>query len=134
MKKLDIDNPHCFVCGVRNEKGLQIDFLPDEDKSAFAEVSLPDAYEGYEGIIHGGIISTLLDEAMSKTIHFHDLAALTAELTVRFKNPLPAGEMFKVRAQVKEIKGRLIFTEASLILKETNQIIATADAKFLLIK
>ena len=133
MKKLDIDNPNCFVCGEKNERGLKIDFKPGEENSAVAETSLSRTYEGYEGIIHGGIISTLLDEAMSKTIHFHKLAAVTAELTVRFKNSLPADTKFTVYAQVKEIKGKLIFTEANITLTESKQVISTATAKFFLI-
>lgn len=75
----------------------------------------PDArWEGFQGIVHGGIVSTVLDEAMSKAVRHAGLEALTADLEVRFKLAVPSGAPLSIAGWIAGQRKRLIETEASL--------------------
>lgn len=129
MKNLSSENNLCFVCGDANQSGMKLKFEKKDDNSAFCTVNIPDIYQGYADIIHGGIVSTLLDEAMSKTIHYNGLVAVTAELTVKFKNPVPANTDLILTAKVEEHRRRLILASAQLS-NSRGMIYASATAKF----
>jgi uncharacterized protein (TIGR00369 family) len=87
-------------------------------------------WEGFQGIVHGGIVSTVLDEAMSKAVAATGTEALTAELRVRFRHPAPSGVSLQVRGRVVRRLGRLFETEADLAGPGGIQY-AHASAKFL---
>lgn len=129
MKRLE-DDGFCFVCGLKNPIGLKVDFarIP---KGVSARVAFDKNHQGYSGIIHGGLISTLLDEAMVKAAISEDLKAVTAELTVRFKNSLLAGEEAVVEARV-ENRGKLVDASAAIKRASDGKLIATGRGKLLL--
>lgn len=105
--------PHarCFACGQDNPAGLQIPFRRLEGGAA-AEWTPAPAWEGFRGIVHGGLVSTVLDEAMSKAVAAAGSEALTAELRVRFRLPVRTGETFTIRGWIVRRNKRLIETEA----------------------
>ena len=125
------DNNQCFVCGPNNPVGLKMDFKKGEDYEAVCEYIVPAEYQGYDGIVHGGIITTMIDEAMSKTIHFHDRVAVTAEIDVRFKKPLHINTPITVKANITQERGRFLQVSGSIIDKQHDQLIAVATAKFI---
>lgn len=104
----------CFVCGQQNPNGLQIHY----EQNAGGEVSAcwtPKAkWEGFRDIVHGGIVSAVLDEAMSKAVIGLRCAALTAELRVRFRHHVRPGEPLVIRGWVVQRARRIIRTEATL--------------------
>lgn len=83
----------CFVCGLQNPIGLKLAFYQDaEAEQVRAEITVPDEYQGYPGVVHGGIVSAILDEVAGRAILLHrsaeDLMA-TLRLTIRFRHPTP---------------------------------------------
>ena len=108
--------PHsgCFVCGQDNPRGLGLRFTRLEDGTMCAEWRPGQDWEGFAGIVHGGVVSTVLDEAMSKAVAATKTQALTAELRVRFRLHVASGATFQIRGWINQRNGRLIETEASL--------------------
>ena len=104
---------NCFVCGEDNPTGLKLEFAYD-DTSAWAEFASPQRFEGYIGVIHGGIIATLLDEAMAKVILKQGIVAVTADLQIRYRKPLPVLQTVTVRGEITLQKTRTLHTKAVL--------------------
>ena len=90
---------------------LRIHYVEDHDGGISAEWQPTVNCEGFEGIVHGGIISTVLDEAMSKAVAATDYEALTGELRVRFRHHVGAGENLRIRGWVVQRVKRLVKTE-----------------------
>ena len=104
----------CFVCGQNNPRGLRLQFQPSEGGEANATWTPGPAWEGFRGIVHGGVVSTVLDEAMSKAVVGSGAEALTGELRVRFRRPVASGGTFLIRGWVVNRRKRLIETEGSV--------------------
>lgn len=122
----------CFACGSDNPHGLQLKFHVDSSGTATASLSLGSQWEGPRGITHGGIASTLLDEAMAKAVAATGRQAMTAELTVRFRQYAETGEHLQVRGWVVRQARRVIETEAVLVALDGSER-AHAWAKFLVV-
>ena len=124
------NNDRCFVCGKQNPYGLQVN---PEVKRAGAEVHIectpPKHMQGWKDILHGGIISTLLDEAITHIgIGTFDGPAVTAQLEVRFRNPAPTGVKLYVSAERIKVSRRLIEAKATVKLSDST-VIATGTGK-----
>ena len=129
MKQLR-DNERCYVCGKKNPSGLAVDFeINAEARSIRAKFTPSDIHQGYEGIVHGGILSALLDEAMAKLAFSLGIPAVTAEITVKFKSPAAPGEELSISGNLKHETHRLIETEASI--QKGPVVIAEAKGKLL---
>jgi len=121
---------YCFVCGQKNPKGLKAIFN-HANGSSRAEITLEPEYQGWSGIIHGGIIAALLDEACvyaGNSLGYH---TVTAELKIRFKNPVAPKEKIVVEAQANHIKSKLIETKA-WIKNSAGSLIAEAEGKLII--
>jgi uncharacterized protein (TIGR00369 family) len=123
------DDHYCFVCGEKNPSGLHLSFSFHDGK-AVAEFIPQKIHQGYRDIIHGGLISTLLDEAMVKAALMQGIPSVTAEITVRFKNPLMVGEKVIVEAVVVKINKRIVETTAR-IRKSDGTLVAEGTARLL---
>ena len=104
---------NCFVCGEKNPGGLQLHFEIDPEKQTLKTtfVASP-VYQGYDGIVHGGIISTLLDEAMAKLAYELGYQTITASLEIRFKHPAPILQPLHVYGEITEVSHRLVKAKA----------------------
>jgi acyl-coenzyme A thioesterase PaaI-like protein len=102
----------CFVCGPSHPLGLRIRYAPRADGSMAAHWTPDRNWEGFPGIVHGGIVSTILDEAMSKAVAASGHKALTAELKVRFRRPVPLDREVAIRGWILDRRKRRIRTEA----------------------
>lgn len=80
---------HCFGCGETNRSGLRLKFFVDEQKQIVCHTRLAPRFAGPPGHAHGGIIATLLDEAMSKATRVHDVVAMTRQMDVEYLRPVP---------------------------------------------
>ena len=118
----------CFVCGDKNEIGLKVDFF-DEEGKAKAEYIPTDNFEGYKDILHGGIISALLDEVMIKAIIAKGLITVTSEMNVKFKKPVKTGEKLFFEGEIKKDKGKIVLTKGKA-LKEDGSLVAFAEGKY----
>ncbi|HEX9021276.1 MAG TPA: PaaI family thioesterase, partial [Nitrospirota bacterium] len=95
--------------------GLGIDFGIDKEANTIRAKFTPlDTHQGFEGIVHGGILSTLLDEAMAKLTFSLGIPAVTAEMTVKFRSPASPGEELTVSGRITEETKRLILAEAKI--------------------
>jgi uncharacterized protein (TIGR00369 family) len=109
------DNPRCFVCGKENPAGLGVDFEINKELRIISANFTPlNVHQGYEGIVHGGILSALLDEAMAKLTVSLGIPAVTAEITVKFKAPAAPGEGLLVSGRLTHETRRLIQAEAKI--------------------
>lgn len=129
MNKTLEDDHFCFVCGEKNPSGLHIQFNLHDGK-VYAEFIPQKIHQGYKDIVHGGILSTLLDEAMVKVALLQGMPAVTAEINVRFKNSLLIGEKAIIEAEILQINKKIIET-SSTVKKIDNTIIAKGYAKLL---
>ena len=111
MKHTLEDDHYCFVCGEKNPSGLHLKFSLHDGKVT-TEFVPEKIHQGYKDIVHGGIISALLDEAMVKAAFMQGMPAVTAEITIRFKNPLMAGEKAIVEAHIPRTNKKIIETAA----------------------
>lgn len=105
----------CFVCGEENRRGLHLRFEKQENGEARAKWAPDEHCEGFNGIVHGGLVSSVLDEAMSKAIACSGTEALTAELRVRFREPVSSAGVYYIRGWIVSRRRRLIHTEGQLI-------------------
>jgi len=130
MKSIQIsDDGYCFACGKKNSSGLKLDFRT-EDGKAVAEFIPSKIHQGFKDIVHGGIITTVLDEAMVKVALSRGIKVLTAEIAVRFRSTLSVGDSSIVEAEVVKMGSRLIET-AAWIRRSDNTVVAEAQAKLL---
>lgn len=119
----------CFVCGDKNDHGIKARFFWD-GQTATTETMAYQQFEGYKGIFHGGVLTTLLDEVMVKAVLASGHFAVTAEMTVRFLTPIRTGDKFVCRGTIVERKGRLFWTTGEAV-GEDGTVFAKAEGKFL---
>ena len=104
----------CIACGPNHPHGLRIKYeLAAEGLVTANWIPTPE-WEGFRGVVHGGIISTVLDEAMSKAVTATECEALTGEIRVRFRHRVQTGEKFQIKGWVVRRTKRLIETEGTL--------------------
>ncbi|GIK08262.1 MAG: acyl-CoA thioesterase [Anaerolineaceae bacterium] len=100
MRTKQPNSLQCFVCGLENPIGLHIHFYETAPGEVTAEYTAPENYQGYPGILHGGITAAILDEATGRSFMGTDAAAsqfmYTAELKVKYKKKVPVGQPLKI--------------------------------------
>ena len=124
----DRHHPRCVVCSSANLAGLRTEFVFQPDGSVTGEFPGGAGFEGYPGLLHGGITAALLDGAMTNCLFAHGIAALTAELTVRYRHPVEVRGRIAVRASLTESRGELHLLRAEL--RQEGQVKAIAFGKF----
>lgn len=122
---------NCFVCGEKNTHGLRLQFKIDkETKTLKTTFVASPVFQGYDGIVHGGILSTLLDEAMAKLAYELGYHTVTASLEVRFKQPAPILEPLHVYGEITEVGSRLVKATAR-IEREDGAVLAVGSSTLL---
>jgi len=137
MAEPNPSNP-CFGCGGANPRGMRLAFDPDpERRRIVGRFRLGAEYQGGPGFIHGGIIATVLDEAMGKVSRFSDVRAVTAELTVEYLKPVRVDQEICVEAFESQREGRHLFhqgeirdTEGELLARGRGRFVVVDRAKF----
>ena len=125
-------NSHgCFVCGLANPVGLKIVFSEDrEQQLVYAELDLSEAYRSYPGVVHGGILCTILDEVLFRTSLIEGSPwMVTARMEVRFKAPVPTEKPLTASAEVTNRKRRILEATGEIRL-EDGTLAVEADATF----
>jgi len=120
----------CFVCGDRNDVGLDARFFHDGNK-AVCDIAADEKYAGYKHVFHGGITSTLLDEVMIKSLLAQDLLVVTAELTVRFRKPVYCGDRLHFEGWQVVRRGPLFLT-AGRAVNQNGDLVAEASGKYIM--
>ena len=109
----------CYACGDLNPIGLHLHFEEQEDGWFAAPFVADRLHQGYPGFVHGGVVTTLLDEAMGWATYGVGIWGLTGKLELRFRGPVPVGEALTVRGRITRDRGRLIEAIAELRAGET---------------
>ena len=128
----DEHHAQCVLCGKANEQGLGLDFTLGPDGEVEAPFSCPDVLRGYPEMLHGGVISSLLDSAMTNCLFAHGQVGVTAKLNVVFRHPVRTDELATVRAWPTDgnLTGPVFQLQAQL--KQADQLVATATGVFIL--
>ncbi len=108
----------CYACGELNPIGLHLHFQMDAEKWAEAEFIAQKEHQGYPGFVHGGLVTTLLDEAMGWATCWATYGvgiwALTGKMETRFREPVPIGQPLFVRGHIERDRGRTLDVFAEL--------------------
>lgn len=122
--------PHrCFACGELNEHGLHME-LHAQDGRCWSELTLDGRFQGWDGIAHGGIIATILDEVMAWSLVAQDSWGVTARLEIAFEQPVPIDRPIRAEGWVTETRRRINRTAASIVDAATGQRLAGATATY----
>jgi hypothetical protein len=131
LQNISVPQSHrwCLMCGDQNPWSLKLRFRPTAEGTVQAAFQSHAGLQGYEGILHGGVISALLDSAMTHCLFHHGIRALTGDLHVRFLCPVPCPSSLELRAWIQSTTPPLFCLCAELL--EGRQVLACADAKFM---
>jgi uncharacterized protein (TIGR00369 family) len=130
---LKMQKNNCFVCGQNNPDGMKLKFILDEERQTFiCRFRLSKRYTGPPGHCHGGIIASILDDAMGKVNKLHQVVALTREMTVEYLKPVPLHKPLRVEGHEISKRGRTHINAAE-ILNEKNEVLARSRGIFIAI-
>ncbi len=123
------DDRMCFVCGDKNPVGLKLRLRMDAERGESAsEVTFAPHFQGWAGIVHGGLLATVLDEALIYAAGARGFKCVTGEVTVRYVKPASTGVTYVLRGRFVEDKGRIVLAE-SVLLDGESQEVARATGK-----
>jgi uncharacterized protein (TIGR00369 family) len=124
----------CFVCGIDNPIGLHLKFYTDDEGRCIARFRPKPEHQGYPGHLHGGIISTLLDETMGRVLTPQNIWAMTGTLEIKFRKSVPldqeltiTGEIVRARSRAYEAKGEICLPDGTLLVEGTGTYIRIPD-------
>jgi len=130
---IKLQKNYCFACGKNNPNGMRLRFFYDEERNCFVcRFRLGKRYTGPPGHCHGGIIATILDEAMGKVNKLRQVIALTSEITVKYLKPVPLNRPLRVESREVEVTGRKHINMAE-ILNEKGEVLARSQGLFIAI-
>jgi uncharacterized protein (TIGR00369 family) len=113
-RRIEVAPHNCFACGSLNTHGLHLELHAADDR-CWVETTLTDRFEGWEGIAHGGIVSTILDEVMAWALVDHDIWGVTARMSVEFKRPVPIDRPIRAEGRVTAARRRIVEAEGVIV-------------------
>lgn len=122
-------HPHCFACGDKRTGGLHLAFRVLSDGGVAADWLCPAEFQGFDGLLHGGLIATLMDGAMVHALFARGVVARTAGLRVRYRQPVRAGHPAHVVARFCSRTGPLYCLQAEVC--QEGAVRASAQGKFM---
>jgi acyl-coenzyme A thioesterase PaaI-like protein len=119
---------HCFVCGLANPFGLQLRFEITAPGQVEAHYTVPERYQGYPGVAHGGIVAAMLDEVAGRAHMGIDPPRFmyTARMQVRYRQNVPVGQPLHIVGRAQKSKGRMA-TASGAIYDQDDALLAEAD-------
>ena len=130
LPRFEIAPHHCFACGTLNTHGLHLDLHVERGRS-WVELTYEERFQGWDGIAHGGILATILDEVMAWALVGEDDWGLTARLSIDFKRPVKVGQRIRAEGWITQSRRRIVDTEAHLLDTLTGEILATARGVYM---
>ncbi|HEY7347686.1 MAG TPA: PaaI family thioesterase [Ktedonobacterales bacterium] len=125
------DYQRCFVCGVRNASGMRVEFRR-EGECILADFLPEEAFQGFPGVVHGGVLASLLDEALSRTALLHGEWVMTGRLEIRYRQPAVVGQLLRVSAEIEQRRARMVIARGAIALAaDPAVVIAEARGTFL---
>ncbi len=121
----------CFVCGRENPVSLRMTFYLQADGEVTSEIIVPEAYAGYPGMVHGGNIVAMMDEAAGRAATADDpnRFAVTSQLTVKYRKPVPTNQLLKISGRLIKKRGKVAQAHGE-IRNQGGEVLAEADALF----
>ncbi|MGH2366286.1 MAG: PaaI family thioesterase [Chloroflexota bacterium] len=123
-------NANCFGCGSANSAGLHLHFTAHPDGGVQAEFEPRPEHQGWDGVVHGGLVAVLLDESMAWAAASKTVKYVTARLEVRYRHPVTVGQPVLLRGWVEQDRGRALDSRAQ-VLDATGSVLAEANALFI---
>lgn len=123
----------CFVCGFKNDLGLQSRFYELEDKSLCALVTFKDFHQSYPGRLHGGIAASILDETIGRAMMSYsgrNVWGVTMSLNIKYKKPVPLGVDLKVVGKITSTNGTVFEGSGKMYLPD-GTVAVIADGRYL---
>jgi acyl-coenzyme A thioesterase PaaI-like protein len=121
----------CFICGVENPVGLHLHIYETEPGVVEATYTAPEHFQGYPGVLHGGIVAAILDE-LGGRVHMgsdplNPRFMFTGKLDIRYRKNVPIGKPLKIIGKAGKIRGKLAESWAGIYDLETNELLAEAN-------
>lgn len=117
MKKIP-EHGSCFVCGKANPNSIGVEWYLDDDKKIEANFIFTSQHQGPPGYVHGGATAAVLDEAMGLAIWQAGYRAVTVNLLIDYRKPVPLGEPIRIRGAMSGIAERRIETSGEILLPD----------------
>jgi acyl-coenzyme A thioesterase PaaI-like protein len=127
--RVEIRAHNCFACGTLNEHGLRLDLHLEAGRS-WSDLELDDRFEGWDGIAHGGVVATILDEVMAWALVASDAWGLTARMSVEFRAPVEIGRQIHAEGELVEGRKR-VFRTTGRLTDSAGRVLARADATYI---
>jgi acyl-coenzyme A thioesterase PaaI-like protein len=122
----------CFVCGMENPIGLHLHIYETEPGVIEADYLAPDHFQGYPGVLHGGIVAAILDEISGRAHMGSDPLKprfmFTGKLAVRYRKNVPIGRRLRIVGRAGKLRSKMAEAWAGIYDAETNELLAEADA------
>ncbi len=130
---MSLESPanRCFVCGPGNPDGLHVAFRLEEGVCR-AEFVPTTSHAGYDGVTHGGILFSLLDDVMANWVYLQGEQCFTARAEVRYRQPLPVGTPIRLEGRLQRRKGRLAVVEGKVVRADDDSVVAEATGSFMI--
>jgi hypothetical protein len=127
MNNFELQRHNCFGCGLKNDIGLKLNFTKKNDLIVGSYITNKD-YEGFPDILHGGIQTTILDEAMNWAFLVEDIFVFTIKIAMKFRSPIRIGQKIIIEAEAKRDKKK--FTASGRIYLESGKLATEALGEF----
>src|SRR3977135_2286066 len=118
---------HCFGCGPLNLEGLRMTFVPGPDGSV-AEFVVPERFQSWAGMVHGGVVALMLDEAVGWAAWHAGHPGVTGRLQVSYRRPLKLGERVRIVGKVEKVRRTLVYASAVVESRDDGSRVAGAHA------
>jgi len=125
---------HCFGCGQLNEEGLRLKFEPGPESSAAADYDVPERFQSWAGMAHGGIVALMLDEAVGWAAWHAGHPGVTGRLAVSYRRPLKLGEAVRIVGKVERVRRTLVYVSAFVENRQDHTRVADATATLMEVK
>ena len=123
----------CVICGQEHPTGMRLRFAVDEEGSE-SGWTVQERFAGFHGVLHGGLVLAVMDDAMWYAIYAQGGVSLTAEATVRYRRRVEVGQAIAIRGRVQEHRGRLWTCTAEVVSAGTAEVLAAAEGKFVTVR
>jgi acyl-coenzyme A thioesterase PaaI-like protein len=114
------NSDYCFVCGRKNPNGLYMPFYDDGEKSVFSTYTVPAVFQGYPGLVHGGIVAAMLDEVVGRVAMIGDSHhfMMSVKLEVKYRHPVPTETPLQIMGRIDRLRGRLGKAVGEIVLPD----------------
>ncbi len=125
-----VDDGRCIGCGPDSAIGLGMRFVREDDGSVTSRLVVPERFQGWRGVVHGGIVALLLDEAMAYAAAANGALGMTADLKLRFRAEVPVGAELAVRGALVWRRRTVLAVEASITATSDGALLASGEGRF----